>query len=104
MAGNAEADRQVPMFGRGRIDHLALQAASFESFTEIRSRHPAVRLKVLEGSSGQVEEWLALTVTFTGSAVTPGGKMSSPSAGTSATSGTCRVPSGFRRILGMTEP
>ena len=38
MAGNSEADRQVPMFGRGRIDHLALQAASFESFSEIRSR------------------------------------------------------------------
>jgi LysR family transcriptional regulator, nitrogen assimilation regulatory protein len=28
-------------------------------FTEIRARHPAVSLKVLEGSSGQVEEWLA---------------------------------------------
>jgi LysR family transcriptional regulator, nitrogen assimilation regulatory protein len=28
-------------------------------FTEIRTRHPAVNLKVLEGSSGQVEEWLA---------------------------------------------
>jgi catechol 2,3-dioxygenase-like lactoylglutathione lyase family enzyme len=26
--GNTEADRQTPMFGRGRIDHLALQAAS----------------------------------------------------------------------------
>jgi catechol 2,3-dioxygenase-like lactoylglutathione lyase family enzyme len=26
--GNAEADRQTPMFGRGRIDHLGLQAAS----------------------------------------------------------------------------
>lgn len=38
MAGNSEADRQVPMFGRGRIDHLALQAESFESFKEIRSR------------------------------------------------------------------
>ena len=38
VAGNAEADHQVPMFGRGRIDHLALQAASFESFKEIRSR------------------------------------------------------------------
>ena len=36
--GNTEADRQVPMFGRGRIDHLALQAESFESFKEIRSR------------------------------------------------------------------
>lgn len=28
-------------------------------FSELRSRHPAVSLKVLEGSSGQVEEWLA---------------------------------------------
>ena len=38
VAGNTEADRQVPMFGRGRIDHLALQAASIESFEEIRDR------------------------------------------------------------------
>jgi len=28
-------------------------------FSQVRSRHPAVSLKVLEGSSGQVEEWLA---------------------------------------------
>jgi LysR family nitrogen assimilation transcriptional regulator len=28
-------------------------------FADIRKRHPAVSLKVLEGSSGQVEEWLA---------------------------------------------
>jgi len=28
-------------------------------FPEIRSRYPGVRLKILEGSSGQVEEWLA---------------------------------------------
>jgi DNA-binding transcriptional LysR family regulator len=28
-------------------------------FSEIRKRYPAVNLKVLEGSSGQVEEWLA---------------------------------------------
>ncbi len=28
-------------------------------FSAIRSQHPAVSLKVLEGSSGQVEEWLA---------------------------------------------
>jgi len=38
LAGNTEHERQVPMFGRGRIDHLALQAATIESFTEIRSR------------------------------------------------------------------
>src|SRR5436190_1243231 len=36
--GNAEADRQTPMFGRGRIDHMGLQAASLEAFEEIRSR------------------------------------------------------------------
>lgn len=38
LAGNDEASRQTPMFGRGRLDHLALQAASMESFDEIRSR------------------------------------------------------------------
>ena len=36
--GNTEAARQVPMFGRGRIDHLALQASSRESFDRIRQR------------------------------------------------------------------
>jgi catechol 2,3-dioxygenase-like lactoylglutathione lyase family enzyme len=36
--GNTEADRQTPMFGRGRLDHLALQAASLEDFEEIRAR------------------------------------------------------------------
>jgi catechol 2,3-dioxygenase-like lactoylglutathione lyase family enzyme len=36
--GNTESERQVPMFGRGRIDHLALQAASLEAFDEIRQR------------------------------------------------------------------
>src|SRR5581483_9073491 len=36
--GNREADRQTPMFGRGRIDHLALQAESVEAFDTIRER------------------------------------------------------------------
>lgn len=36
--GNIEADRQTPMFGRGRIDHIALQASSLESFEELRRR------------------------------------------------------------------
>jgi catechol 2,3-dioxygenase-like lactoylglutathione lyase family enzyme len=36
--GNTEADRQTPMFGRGRIDHLALMAESLESFETIRDR------------------------------------------------------------------
>jgi catechol 2,3-dioxygenase-like lactoylglutathione lyase family enzyme len=38
IAGNTEADRQVPMFGRGRIDHIGLEAASQEAFDEIRER------------------------------------------------------------------
>lgn len=36
--GNTEADRQAPMFGRGRIDHLGLQAESIEAFETIRER------------------------------------------------------------------
>ncbi len=36
--GNTEAERQTPMLGRGRLDHLALQAASLEAFEEIRRR------------------------------------------------------------------
>jgi catechol 2,3-dioxygenase-like lactoylglutathione lyase family enzyme len=36
--GNQEAARQTPMFGRGRIDHMALEAASIEAFDEIRDR------------------------------------------------------------------
>lgn len=38
IAGNSEPDRQTPMFGRGRIDHLGLQAASTEAFDLIRER------------------------------------------------------------------
>jgi catechol 2,3-dioxygenase-like lactoylglutathione lyase family enzyme len=36
--GNTEAERQTPMWGRGRIDHVGLQAASQEAFTVIRQR------------------------------------------------------------------
>ena len=36
--GNTEAERQTPMFGRGRIDHLALQAESLDAFDTIRDR------------------------------------------------------------------
>jgi catechol 2,3-dioxygenase-like lactoylglutathione lyase family enzyme len=36
--GNTQADHQTPMFGRGRIDHLAVQAASLEAFETIRQR------------------------------------------------------------------
>ena len=36
--GNTEAERQTPMWGRGRIDHFGLQAASPEAFATIRQR------------------------------------------------------------------
>ena len=36
--GNTEAERQTPMFGRGRLDHLALQAESIQAFETIRDR------------------------------------------------------------------
>lgn len=36
--GSAEPTKQVPMFGRGRIDHLAFQAESIEAFETIRDR------------------------------------------------------------------
>jgi catechol 2,3-dioxygenase-like lactoylglutathione lyase family enzyme len=36
--GNTEADRQTPMWGRGRIDHDGLAAASPEAFDQIRQR------------------------------------------------------------------
>ena len=38
IAGNTEADRQVPMFGRGRIDHIGLRAKDLAAFEEIRDR------------------------------------------------------------------
>jgi catechol 2,3-dioxygenase-like lactoylglutathione lyase family enzyme len=38
VAGNDEAQRQTPMFGRGRLDHVGLQATSLEAFEEIRRR------------------------------------------------------------------
>ena len=36
--GDVAAPPQVPMFGRGRLDHIGLQAASLEAFEEIRRR------------------------------------------------------------------
>jgi catechol 2,3-dioxygenase-like lactoylglutathione lyase family enzyme len=36
--GNTEAGRQAPMFGRGLIDHLGLQAASLDAFDQIRDQ------------------------------------------------------------------
>lgn len=36
--GNHEADRQAPMWSRGRLDHIGLAAASPEAFETIRTR------------------------------------------------------------------
>ena len=36
--GNSEADRQTPIFGRGRLDHIGLHAHSLEAFDLIRDR------------------------------------------------------------------
>ena len=36
--GNSESQRQTPMFGRGRIDHIGLQASSLDAFHTIRDR------------------------------------------------------------------
>jgi catechol 2,3-dioxygenase-like lactoylglutathione lyase family enzyme len=38
IAGNREAAKQIPMFERGRLDHMGLQAASLEAFETIRDR------------------------------------------------------------------
>lgn len=38
ITGNTEAERQEPMFRRGRLDHLGLKAASLPAFEEIRRR------------------------------------------------------------------
>jgi catechol 2,3-dioxygenase-like lactoylglutathione lyase family enzyme len=38
ITGNDQAERQVPMFGRGRLDHLGLQAASLDAFDRVRDR------------------------------------------------------------------
>jgi catechol 2,3-dioxygenase-like lactoylglutathione lyase family enzyme len=36
--GNTEPERQTPMWGRGRLDHFGLQAASAKDFETIRQR------------------------------------------------------------------
>lgn len=50
--GNDEARHQTPMWGRGRIDHIGLQASSSEAFATIRDR------LVAEGASdGEVNDF-----------------------------------------------
>ena len=36
IAGNDEAARQTPIFGRGRLDHFAFRAESLEQFDQLR--------------------------------------------------------------------
>ncbi|MEY2470523.1 MAG: hypothetical protein QOF21_3221 [Actinomycetota bacterium] len=36
--GNKEAERQTPMMGRGRLDHIGFQAVSLDAFNEARRR------------------------------------------------------------------
>jgi catechol 2,3-dioxygenase-like lactoylglutathione lyase family enzyme len=38
MDGNEEASKQVPMFGRGRLDHIGIQAKDLDAFDTIRDR------------------------------------------------------------------
>lgn len=38
ISGNTETERQTPMWGRGRLDHFGLAAASPEAFETIRAR------------------------------------------------------------------
>ena len=54
VVGNTEADRQTPMFGRGRIDHLGLQADSMEAFEEIGKRLMAAERHQLVTDFGSV--------------------------------------------------
>src|SRR5205085_8942428 len=38
ITGNTEPSKQVPMFGRGRLDHFGLRASSLENFNLLRER------------------------------------------------------------------
>ncbi|SNT51014.1 VOC family protein [Rhodococcoides kyotonense] len=50
--GNREPDRQTPMWGRGRLDHFGLQAASRDAFDII-----ARRLVDRDASDGRVNDF-----------------------------------------------
>ena len=50
--GNQQAGRQTPMWGRGRIDHIGLQASSPEAFATIRDR-----LVAAGASDGEVNDF-----------------------------------------------
>lgn len=57
--GNTEADRQTPMWGRGRIDHIGFAAASPETFETIRAR-----LIKAGAGDGKVNDFGAVFSTF----------------------------------------
>jgi catechol 2,3-dioxygenase-like lactoylglutathione lyase family enzyme len=57
--GNPEPDRQTPMWGRGRLDHFGLQAASAQSFETIRRR-----LVERGASDGEVNDFGAMRSVF----------------------------------------
>ena len=38
LSANTQAERQTPIFERGRLDHFGLQATSLEAFELIRER------------------------------------------------------------------
>ena len=61
IADNTEADHPTPMFGRGRLDHIGLEAASQEAFDEIRNR-----LLAREATDGFVTDFgIALSIFYT---------------------------------------
>ncbi|MDT7577879.1 MAG: hypothetical protein QOH17_4212 [Pseudonocardiales bacterium] len=57
--GNTEPDRQTPMWGRGRIDHVGLQAADAAAFDVIRER-----LIAAGAGDGQVNDFGGVYSTF----------------------------------------
>jgi catechol 2,3-dioxygenase-like lactoylglutathione lyase family enzyme len=57
--GNPEPDRQTPMWGRGRLDHFGLEAASVEGFETIRRR-----LMERGASDGKVNDFGAVRSLF----------------------------------------
>ena len=57
--GNPEPNRQTPMWGRGRLDHFGLEAASDEGFETIRRR-----LMERGASDGKVNDFGAVRSLF----------------------------------------
>jgi hypothetical protein len=52
ISGNIQAERQTPIWGRGRIDHIGLAAASPDAFETIR-----MRLVEADASDGAVTDF-----------------------------------------------